>query len=80
MENLNIPSQFVLTVGYTHTSLTTSQARVWSAYSVEEMPILEDLRLGYDAGHAESYWESVRHMLRSPVMDTPVSRNISMVL
>ncbi|KAI0443230.1 hypothetical protein F4803DRAFT_561748 [Xylaria telfairii] len=79
-EELNIPSQFALTVGYTHTSLTTSQARVSSAYYIEETPTLENLRLGYDTRHGDSYWEAVRHMLQSPVIDSPVSRNISMVL
>ncbi|KAI1420401.1 hypothetical protein F5Y12DRAFT_773157 [Xylaria sp. FL1777] len=79
-EELNIPSQFALTVGYTHTSLTTSQAHVSSAYYIEETPTLENLRLGYDTRHEESYWEAVRHMLQSPVVDSPVSRNISMVL
>ncbi|KAK5626500.1 hypothetical protein RRF57_002215 [Xylaria bambusicola] len=79
-EELNIPSQFALTVGYTHTSLTTSQAHVSSAYYIEETPTLENLRLGDDTRHEESYWEAVRHMLQSPVVDSPVSRNISMVL
>ncbi|KAI0503210.1 hypothetical protein F5B22DRAFT_630116 [Xylaria bambusicola] len=79
-EELNIPSQFALTVGYTHTSLTTSQAHVSSAYYIEATPTLENLRLEYDTRHEESYWETVRHMLQSPVIDSPVSRNISMVL
>ncbi|KAI1126083.1 hypothetical protein F5Y10DRAFT_245580 [Nemania abortiva] len=79
-EEFNIPSQFALAIGYTHTSLTTSQAHVSSAYYIEETPALENLRLGYDARHEENYWDAVRHMLQSPVVDSPVQRNISMVL
>ncbi|KAI0460064.1 hypothetical protein F5B21DRAFT_129515 [Xylaria acuta] len=72
--------RYALAVGYTHTSLTTSQAIVGSAYNVEESPALENLRLGYDARHEESYWETVQHMLQSPVLDTWIPRNFSMVL
>ncbi|KAK7752491.1 hypothetical protein SLS62_005459 [Diatrype stigma] len=79
-EELQIPSRFALAVSYTHTSLTTSQAHVASANYLEEGPTLENLLLGYDARHEESYWDAVRHMLRSPVVDSPVRRNISMVL
>ncbi|KAI1314090.1 hypothetical protein F5Y03DRAFT_389572 [Xylaria venustula] len=79
-EELNIPSQFALTVGYTHTSLTTSQAHVSSAYSIKETRTLENLSLAYDRRHDESYWDAVWHMLQSPVVDSPVPRNISIVL
>ncbi|KAI8626755.1 hypothetical protein F5Y19DRAFT_487986 [Xylariaceae sp. FL1651] len=79
-EESHIPSLFALTVGYTHSSLTTSQARLSSAYYIKEIPALENLRLGYDARHEESYWEAVRHMLQSPVVDSHVPRNISMVI
>ncbi|KAI8944087.1 hypothetical protein F4801DRAFT_260946 [Xylaria longipes] len=79
-EEFHIPSQFALAVSYTHTSLTTSQAHVSNAYYLEETPTLENLRLGYDARHQESYWEAVQHMLQSPVVDSPVQRNISIVL
>ncbi|KAH9991514.1 hypothetical protein F4779DRAFT_632020 [Xylariaceae sp. FL0662B] len=80
-EELHISSWFALAVSYTHTSLTASQAHVSNAYYLEETPTLENLRLGYDARHEEeSYWEAVRDMLRSPVVDSPVQRNISMVL
>ncbi|RYC61158.1 hypothetical protein CHU98_g5054 [Xylaria longipes] len=58
-EEFHIPSQFALAVSYTHTSLTTSQAHVSNAYYLEETPTLENLRLGYDARHQESYWEAV---------------------
>jgi hypothetical protein len=79
-EELQIPSLFALSVSYTHTSLTTSQAHVSNAYYLEETPTLENLRLGYDARHEDSYWEAVRDMLQSPVVDSPVQRDISMVL
>ncbi|KAI0104170.1 hypothetical protein GGR51DRAFT_522713 [Nemania sp. FL0031] len=79
-EELNIPSRFALAVGYTHTSLTTSQAHISSAYYIEEIPTLENLRLGYNARHEENYWDAVRRMLQSPVVDSPVQRNISTIL
>ncbi|KAI0547881.1 hypothetical protein F4679DRAFT_552435, partial [Xylaria curta] len=79
-EGNHIPRQCALAVGYTHTSLTTSLAEIAGSRSVEEIPALENLRLGYDARHEESYWEIVRHMLRSPVVDSWVQRNITMVL
>lgn len=79
-EELHIPSQFTLAVSYTHISMTTSQAHVSNAYYLEETPTLENLLLGYDARHGGSYWEEVRNMLQSPVVDSPVRRNISMVL
>ncbi|KAI2462863.1 hypothetical protein F4781DRAFT_163098 [Annulohypoxylon bovei var. microspora] len=79
-EELHIPSRFALAVSYTHTSLTTSQAHLSNAYYLEETPTLENLRLGYDERHEEFYWEAVRDMLQSPVVDSPVQRNITMVL
>ncbi|KAI0858317.1 hypothetical protein F4860DRAFT_486903 [Xylaria cubensis] len=69
-----------LAVGYTHTSLTTSLAEIVGSGPLQEVPALENLRLGYDARHEESYWKMVRDMLRSPVVDSWVERNISMVL
>jgi hypothetical protein len=83
-EETQFPTLFALSVSYTYTSLITSQARLADAYYIQETPKLENLRLGYDARHddddEESYWEAVREMLRSPVRDSPVQRNISVVL
>ncbi|KAI0198476.1 hypothetical protein F4808DRAFT_462769 [Astrocystis sublimbata] len=80
-EESHIPYIYALAVSFTHTSLTTSQARVSDAYYLEEIPRLENLRLDYYSRHEEeSYWATVRDMLRSPVLDSLVPRNISMVL
>ncbi|KAI1872859.1 uncharacterized protein JN550_003733 [Neoarthrinium moseri] len=79
-EELHIPPQFALSVSYTHTSLTTSQAHISNAYYLEETPTLRNLRLGYESRHEESYWEAVRDALQYPVVNSPVRRNISMVL
>ncbi|KAI1749153.1 hypothetical protein F4782DRAFT_514754 [Xylaria castorea] len=79
-EEQHMRAQYALAVGYTHTSLTTSQAEIVRSYYLYEVPALENLRLGYDARHEESYWEMVRDMLRSPVVDSYVQRNISIVL
>jgi hypothetical protein len=83
-EETQIPAQYALSISYTHTSLITSQAHLSDAYYIQETPTLENLRLGYDARHEnddeESYWEAVREMLRSPLRDSPVQRNISIVL
>lgn len=84
-EERRIQSFYALTVSYTHASLTTSQAHMSNAYYLEEMPTLEDLRLGYDARHRveegeETYWDSVRNMLRYPVVTSPVQRNITKAL
>lgn len=54
-EELHMPSRFALAVLYTRTSLTTSQAHLSNAYSLEETQNLENLRLGYDARHEGSY-------------------------
>ncbi|RYP86145.1 hypothetical protein DL769_000823 [Monosporascus sp. CRB-8-3] len=79
-EELHIPSLFALSVSYTYTSLITSQAHFAHAYYLEETPRLANLRLGYNARHQKSYWEAVQDMLQSPAVDSPVQRNISMVL
>ncbi|KAI0406391.1 hypothetical protein F4802DRAFT_559150 [Xylaria palmicola] len=72
--------QYALAVEYTHTGLLASQADVGAANWVEEIPAREDLRLGYDARDEASYWERVREMLLSPVVDSAILRNITMVI
>ncbi|KAK9783906.1 hypothetical protein SCAR479_00465 [Seiridium cardinale] len=79
-EEARIPRRYALAVSYTHGGLITSQSKVALAYGIEEIPSLENLKLGYDARHGEYYWEKVRHMLRSPVVDSLILRNVSMVL
>ncbi|KAM0809505.1 hypothetical protein AB5N19_09849 [Seiridium cardinale] len=79
-EEARIPRRYALAVSYTHGGLITSQSKVALAYGIEEIPSLENLKLGYDARHEESYWEKVRHILRSPVVDSLILRNVSMVL
>lgn len=76
-EELNITPQFALAAGYTHASLTNSQALIPSAYYIEETLTLES---GYDASHEGNYQGAVRHMLPSPVVGIPVQRNISTIL
>ncbi len=73
-------ARYALSVSYTNTSLVTSQASMAHAYYLEESPALEDLQLGYDARHEESYWEAVREMIRSPIVNSPARRNVSIVL
>ncbi|KAH9905505.1 hypothetical protein F4778DRAFT_730187 [Xylariomycetidae sp. FL2044] len=72
--------RFALSVSYTKTSLTCSQAEFSSAYHILEGPTLEDLRLGSDSSHEEHYWDSVRDELRYPVVTSPLQRNITIVL
>lgn len=81
-EESRIEAFYALSVSYTHTSLMTSQARVANARYLQDIPRLEDLYLGYDTGHerGQSYWDAVRHMLRSPILDSAIPRNITMVL
>ncbi|XDG03115.1 hypothetical protein ABKA04_002730 [Annulohypoxylon sp. FPYF3050] len=79
-EELHIPSRFALAISYTHTSLTTSQARISNAYYVEEVSALENLHLGYDERDGESYWEVVQDMLQYPILDSAIPRNFSMVI
>ncbi|TRX88278.1 hypothetical protein FHL15_010845 [Xylaria flabelliformis] len=79
-EEKHIQRQYVLTVGYTHTSLTTSQVSIVGCLFPAEAPALENLRLRYDTRHEEFYWDMVRDMLRSPVVDSWVQGNFSMVL
>lgn len=74
------PRLFALSVPYTHTSLTTSQAWLTRSLYLQEVQASENLRLGYNARHEESYWETVRDMLRFPVVDSVIPRNFSMVL
>ncbi|KAI1735228.1 hypothetical protein F4680DRAFT_435867 [Xylaria scruposa] len=79
-EEKRMQQHYVLAVGYTNTSLTTSQAEIVNCLFPREKPTLENLRLGYDARYEEFYWEMVRYMLRSPATDSRFQRNISMVL
>ncbi|KAH8900333.1 hypothetical protein GQ53DRAFT_836243 [Thozetella sp. PMI_491] len=79
-EELQIQSRYALSVSYTHTSLSSSIARVAHAYYLEEAWSFQDLRLGYDERHEESYWEAVREMIRSPVVKGSIRRNVTMVL
>ncbi|GAP91914.1 hypothetical protein SAMD00023353_7200360 [Rosellinia necatrix] len=77
------PLRHALAVGYTRTSLTASLARVgWAYGDVEEFPAREDLRLGFDARRegGPGYWARVRRVLRSPVVDGYIPRNVSMVV
>lgn len=85
-EELQIPAFFALTIGYTHSGLTASQARLGSAYYIREEITIEDLTLGYDVMHdcphgdGDAYWEAVRNVLRYPVVTSRIQRNFSKVL
>ncbi|KAI1178098.1 hypothetical protein F4777DRAFT_539425 [Nemania sp. FL0916] len=77
----NLPTHYALTVTYTHTSLTTSQANVGPGTYLEEIPAYANLRLGYDHRHEKSYWTAVEEMLRAPMLRSPSSRwNVTMVI
>ncbi|KAI0427303.1 hypothetical protein F5Y09DRAFT_316568 [Xylaria sp. FL1042] len=75
-----MPPKYVLAVGYTHTSLTTSLSTASDWEYLPEKSALENLRLGYDDRHKESYWEAVRFALRFPVVNSAIESNISVVL
>ncbi|KAI1324200.1 hypothetical protein F5Y16DRAFT_402607 [Xylariaceae sp. FL0255] len=76
-----IPKRFVLSISYTHTGLVTSQARLGDAWSIHESPMREDLSLGLnERDHRENYWEDVRDLLRSPVVDSWRRENVTGVL
>lgn len=79
-EESRMPGRWVLCVSYTHTSLITSQARLSDAYGIQDFPRFESMHLGYDARHGDSYWDAVRNMLRSPVVESSPRRNVAMVL
>ncbi|KAI1352126.1 hypothetical protein F5Y01DRAFT_304217 [Xylaria sp. FL0043] len=79
-EERHMRSKYVLAVGYTHTSLTTSLATVSDWQYLPERSTLGNLRLGYDYRHEESYWEEVRSVLRFPAVNTAIEKNISVVL
>jgi hypothetical protein len=79
-EEQHILSRFMLSISYTRTSLLTSQARIATAHYVGEEMVRQNLRLSYDTKHGESYWEEVRDMLQSPVLDNSIQRNNSMIL
>jgi hypothetical protein len=83
-EERRIPQTYILAISYTHKSLTASQTLLSDAYKLEESPAVEDLTLGYDARHDNSnedfYWEKVRDTIRSPVVTSPLPRNITQVL
>ncbi|KAI1302655.1 hypothetical protein F5Y03DRAFT_385438 [Xylaria venustula] len=82
-EEWKMRSQYMLAVGYTHTSLTTSLATITGWQNLPERPAYEDLNLGYDARHKygdESYWVWVRTLLRLPVVISVSKSNISTVL
>jgi len=77
-------SLFILSISYTHSSLTASQAHVVGTFHLQETPTVEDLSLGYDARHNNPsenfYWESVRDAIRSPIITSPIRRNVTKVL
>ncbi|KAI1272794.1 hypothetical protein F5Y07DRAFT_378829 [Xylaria sp. FL0933] len=79
-EERQMRSKYVLAVGYTLTSLTTSLATISDWQYLPERSTLENLRLGYGYRHEESYWEEVRSVLRFPVVNTAIEKNISVVL
>ncbi|KAJ4392139.1 hypothetical protein N0V93_005762 [Gnomoniopsis smithogilvyi] len=84
-EEEQIRAFFALTIGYTHCSLTVSQARLGNAYYIREEITLEDLTLGYGArqghpGGEDAYWEAVRNVLRYPVVTSAIQRDFSKVL
>jgi hypothetical protein len=83
-EENSMESFHALTVSYTHASLTASLSRMASARFLEETDAAQDLRLGYDARHDNSnedfYWEMVRDDLAYPVVQSPIPRNVSIVL
>ncbi|KAI0814306.1 hypothetical protein GGR55DRAFT_426072 [Xylaria sp. FL0064] len=79
-EERHMRSKYVLAVGYTHTSLITSLVTVSDWQYLPERSTLENLRLGYDYRHEESYWEEVRSVLRFPAVNTAIEKNITVVL
>jgi hypothetical protein len=80
-EERNMPGRWALSVAYTHASLFTSLVTLGDAYSLEEGPAFEGaMHLGFDERNKDSYWEKVRDMLRYPIVDSPIERDVSMVL
>ncbi|KAI0971688.1 hypothetical protein F4678DRAFT_71698 [Xylaria arbuscula] len=82
-EEWNMRSRYMLAVGYTRTSITTSLATITGWQNLSERAAYEILDLGHDNRHnrdEESYWIEVRTLLRLPVVHSPIRSNISTVL
>ncbi|KAI0156555.1 hypothetical protein GGR57DRAFT_463809 [Xylariaceae sp. FL1272] len=73
--------RFMLAVSYSYHGLLTSQVRLRSAWGTDETARAENLDLGYaDRDRHQSYFDRVRDMLRAPVVENWLRRNVTGVI
>jgi hypothetical protein len=87
IEEQDMPREYVLSITYTRSALTSSMARFGGGFNSQafERPIVNDFTLGYEARHdnpnEDHYWSRVKDILQKPFVQEnnfiptgPVSR------